>query len=300
MNIIDIVRRPWKVIGSRRIPSLSDACSDRFYLKCFYRSFFDKKLNLDPPTTFNEKLQWLKLHDRHPVYMDMVDKYTAKEFVAQRIGQEHIIKTYGVWDRFEDIDFDQLPDRFVLKCTHDSAGYVICRDKSAFDFEKARKKITKCLNTNFFYVGREWPYKNLKPRVLAEEYMEDHTLHELRDYKFFTFDGVPKVMHLVSNRQNTQEETYGDFFDMDYQHLDFTMGHPNAPKPPQKPANFEKMKEFARILAEGTTHLRVDFYEVDGQLYFGELTFYQDSGIARILPEKWDRTLGDWIRLPEA
>lgn len=298
MIILEAFKKPWKIISSRRIPFLSNSLSDSFYLKCFYRSAINEKLNLNIPHNFNEKLQWLKLHDRQPVYMDMVDKYIAKEFVAKRIGEEHIIKTYGVWDKFEDIDFDLLPDKFILKCTHDSAGYVICKNKKDFDFNSARKKITKCLKRNFYYVGREWPYKNLKPRVLAEEYMEDHTLHELRDYKIFTFNGVPKVMHLVSNRQSSDAETYGDFFDMEYNHLELTMGHRNAPQYPEKPKNFELMKEFAAVLAEGTIHLRVDFYEVDGQLYFGELTFYQDSGIADIKPKKWNNILGSWIELP--
>lgn len=297
MIIFDALKNPWKIVSSRRIPGFSNMFTDSVYLKCFYRSAFGKKLNLNSPTNYNEKLQWLKLHDRQPIYMDMVDKYAAKDFVAKRIGEQYIIKTLGVWDCFEDIDFDLLPNSFVLKCTHDSAGYVICKNKETFDWDAARKKIQKCLNRNFYYVGREWPYKNLKPRVLAEEYMEDHTLNELRDYKFFTFDGVPKIMHLVSNRQNSKEETYGDFFDMDYNHLELTMGHPNAPKCPKMPKNFEKMKEFATILAKDTVHLRVDFYEVDGHLYFGELTFYQDSGVAKIKPESWNRRLGDWINL---
>lgn len=298
MVVFEALKKPWKVVSSRRIPAFSDSLSDSFYLKCFYRSVFDKKLDLNNPRNFNEKLQWLKLHDRKRKYIEMVDKYAAKEFVARRIGEEYIIKTYGVWDSFEDIDFDSLPDSFVLKCTHDSAGYVICRNKDEFDFEKAQKKIRKCLERNFYYVGREWPYKKIKPRIIAEEYMEDHTLHELRDYKVFTFNGVPKVIHIVSNRQNKAEETYGDFFDMDFRHLDLTMGHPNAPVPPDMPHNFEKMKEFASVLAKGTIHLRVDFYEVDGNLYFGELTFYQDSGFAHIKPESWNKVLGDWITLP--
>lgn len=295
MIIFEAIKKPWKIVSSRKIPLLSDMFSDSLFLACFYRSAIGKKLDLNNPLNYNEKLQWLKIHDRHPVYMDMVDKYAAKEYVGKRIGEQHIIKTYGVWDCFDDIDFNLLPERFVLKCTHDSAGYVICKNKAEFDVGAARKKITNCLKRNFYYVGREWPYKNIKPRVIAEEYMEDHTLHELRDYKFFTFDGEPRVMHLVSNRQNSKEETYGDFFDMDFNHLDLTMGHPNALVCPEMPKNFEKMKAFAAILAEGTIHLRVDFYEVDGQLYFGELTFYQDSGIADIKPERWGKILGDWI-----
>lgn len=298
MIVFEALRNPWRIISSRRIPTLSDSLSDRVYLKCFYRAAIGEKLNLDMPQTYNEKLQWLKLHDRNPAYIDMVDKYSAKEFVAKKIGEKYIIKTYGVWDSFEDIDFRLLPNSFVLKCTHDSAGYVICKNKAEFDLEAARTKITKCLKRNFYYVAREWPYKNIKPRVLAEEYMEDHMLHELRDYKIFTFNGVPKIMHLVSNRQDSTDETYGDYFDMDYNHLDLTTGHPNAPICPNMPNNFEKMKEFATILAEGTSHLRVDFYEVDGNLYFGELTFYPYAGITSFNKKKWDKILGSWVALP--
>ncbi len=297
-KILNGIRQPWKIVANPAIRRYENWMSDNIYLKCLYRTLMNEKLNLRNPDKYTFKLQWLKLHDRKNEYIEMVDKYAAKEFVARKIGDEYIIKTYGVWDSFEDIDFDLLPDSFVLKCTHDSAGYVICRNKDEFDSDKVKKKIQKCLERNFYYVGREWPYKNIKPRIIAEEYMEDHTLHELRDYKIFTFNGVPKVMHIVSNRQNNMEETYGDFYDMDFQHLELTMGHPNAPVSPDKPLNFEKMKEFASILAEGTIHLRVDFYEVDGNLYFGELTFYQDSGFAHIKPESWNKLLGDWIILP--
>ena len=289
--------QPWKIIAHPYLRRYENWMPDAIYLKCLYRTLTGEKLDLRFPDKYNAKLQWLKLRNRQSIQIEMVDKYEAKRVVAKKIGEEHIIKTYGVWNSFEDINFDLLPNSFVLKCTHDSAGLVICKNKSEFDIDAARKKITKCLNRNFYYSGREWPYKHIKPRILAEEYMEDRTLHELRDYKIFTFNGVPKIMHIVSNRQNTNEETYGDFFDMDYKHLDLTMGHPNAPCCPEKPRNFEKMKEVAAILAEGTIHLRVDFYEVDGCLYFGELTFYQDSGFADIKPEKWNRILGDWINL---
>ncbi len=291
------VTHPWMIIAHPKMRPISRICSSRFYLKCVYRSACGQKLDLHDPVGFNAKLQWLKLHDKQKRYMDMVDKYTAKEYVGKIIGEEYIIQTYGVWNSFDEIDFDALPDRFVLKCTHDSAGLVICTDKVTFDRDAARKKITRCLKRNYFYAGREWPYKHLQPRVIAEAYMEDEALHELRDYKFFTFDGEPEVMHLVSNRQNKDEETYGDFFDMDFEHIDLTMGHNNAPIPPQKPINFDKMVAFARILAKDTAHLRVDFYEVDGRLYFGELTFFQDSGFADIQPPEWDRVLGDKIPL---
>ena len=270
---------------------------DAIYLEIVYWIKMGERLNLKNPSKYTEKIQWLKLNDFKPGYTELVDKYLAKEYVAKIIGKEHIIPTYGVWDRFDDIDFDELPDQFVLKCNHDSASVVICRDKAHFDKESARKKLMYGLRNDFFYMGREYPYKNVKRKILAEAYMEDETLHELRDYKFFTFGGVPKLVHVVTNRQNTEEETYGDFFDMDYQHIELHMGHACAPKSPEKPRNFEKMKEFARILAEGTRHLRVDFYEVNGALYFGELTFYQDSGWKRIEPIEWNQVIGSWISI---
>lgn len=297
MNVKLFIKEPYRIFFTKPLYGITKLFPDGLYLKWMYKSNIGKKLDLNNPKGFNEKLQWLKINDRSHSYIKMVDKYEAKKYVADKIGEEYIIRTYGVWDRFDDIDFDSLPDSFVLKCTHDSAGLVICKDKKCFDKIKAKIKLEKCLKRNFYYSGREWPYKNVKPRIIAEEYMEDTVLHELRDYKFFTFNGVPKVMHLVSNRQNEKEETYGDFFDMEYNHLDLTMGHINAPVIPEKPKNFDLMIKFAEILSEGTAHLRVDFYEVSGHLYFGELTFYQDSGFADIKPGIWDRTLGDWIEL---
>lgn len=270
---------------------------DRLYLQLIYRRATGRKLRLNPPVNYNEKLQWLKLHDRQPHYTRMVDKYEAKQFIAQRVGEEYIVPTYGVWNSFEEIDFSQLPEQFVLKTTHDSASFVICRDKSKLDVEAARAKFKRSLRRNHYYAGREWPYKNVKPRIIAEKYMEDSQLHELRDYKIFTFHGEPRIMHLVSNRQNPNEETYGDFYDMDYHHLDLTMGHNNAPTPPAKPKNFDKMKEFAALLSQGTRHLRVDFYEVDGRLYLGELTFFQDCGYIDVQPPEWNDVIGSWISL---
>ena len=270
---------------------------DPLYLRIVYGLRMGKSLNLRDPKTYTEKIQWLKLHDFKPKYTKMVDKYLAKEYVAKMIGGEYLIPTYGVWNCAEEIDFDTLPDQFVLKCNHDSASVIICRDKRNFDKEAACRKLSDCLKNDFFYVGREYPYKSIDRKIMAEAYMEDQELRELRDYKFFTFGGEPKLVHVVSNRQNQDEETYGDFFDMDYRHLDLHMGHNFAPDPPEKPHNFEKMKEFSRILSEGTRHLRVDFYEVDRKLYFGELTFYQDSGWKKIEPVEWDHRIGQWIDL---
>ena len=272
--------------------------SDEQYLKIAYRIKMGKKLNLDNPQTFNEKLQWLKLHDRKPEYTQMVDKIEAKKLVANAIGEEYIIPTLGVWNHFDEIDFDKLPDQFVLKCSHDSGGLVICRDKSKLDKEAARKKIESCLKHNFYWGQREWPYKNVKPRILAEQYMEDSTTHDLRDYKIFAFDGVAKALFIATDR-GSKEETKFDFFDVNFKHLPFTNGHPNADIPLAEPKTFEEMKRLAAILSENIPQLRVDFYEVNGKAYFGELTFSHWSGLVPFNPEKWDKIFGDWIKLPE-
>lgn len=273
--------------------------SDERYLKLLFKDRVGYKLNLKDPKTFNEKLQWLKLYDRNPEYTRMVDKYEAKQYVAERIGDEYIIPTLGVWDKFEDIDFDALPEQFVLKCTHDSGGLVICRDKSKLDKEAAREKIEKSLSRNYYWHSREWPYKNVKPRIIAEKYMEDSVTRELRDYKFFCFSGEMKAMFIASERYNEATETRFDFFDRDFQHLDFRNGHPNADIPPAKPEKFEQMCMLAEKLAGDIPLLRVDFYDVDGKIYFGELTFSHWGGMMPFEPKQWDKKLGDWIKLPE-
>lgn len=272
---------------------------DEPYLKLIFRLKMHRRLNLKNPTTFNEKLQWLKLNDRKPEYTTMVDKYAVKQYVASIIGEKYVIPTLGVWDRFDDIDFASLPDQFVLKCTHDSGGLVICRDKGKLNVAEAKKKINRSLKRNYFWTGREWPYKNVIPRIIAEEYMEDETLHELRDYKIFTFNGVAKVLFVASERQSEGTETKFDFFDMEFHHLPFTNGHPNADICPAKPDTLKIMKELAEKLSDKIPVLRVDFYDVNGDVYFGELTFFHWSGTVPFNPEEWDTIFGNWINLPE-
>lgn len=280
----------------RRIKYALRFLPDRAYIQLYYFAQFKKFCNLRNPKTYNEKLNWLKLHDRNPDYPKLVDKYEAKKQVARIIGEEYIIPTLGVWDSFDEIDFDALPDQFVLKCTHDSEGVVVVRDKKKLDFPAAREKLTHALSQNFYYMGREWPYKNLKPRIIAEKYMEDHVDGELRDYKFFCFDGEPKAMFVASDR--TDHGVFFDYFDLDFNHLDIRQKYPNAAKSIRKPDNFEKMIELSRKLTKGFPHVRADFYEVDGKLYFGELTFYHFSGFMPFQPEKWDGIFGDWLKLP--
>ncbi len=272
---------------------------ETFIKKQFYYTM-GYKPNLTSPKLFNEKLQWLKLYDRKAIYTVMVDKYAVKQYVSKKIGEEYLIPTLGVWDKPEDIDFDALPDHFVLKCTHDSGGLVICKDKNKLDKSKAIRKINSCLKRKYFYIHREWPYKNVRPRVIAEQYMEDSETEELRDYKFFCFGGKPLYCQVISNRSSNETV---DFFDMDWRHQEFTgLAKPYKPFSKtsiNKPINFEKMKEIASILSNGMTFIRVDFYEVNGKLYFGELTFYPASGFGEFHPTKWNTIMGDLVVLPE-
>ena len=292
------IKNPQRILIHPKLGKLRNIISDEYYLRIMYRVCMDRELNLENPKSYTEKLQWLKLYDHKPVYTTMVDKYEVKKYVANKIGEEYVIDLIGVWDSFDDINFENLPNQFVLKCTHDSAGLIICKNKSTFDIKAAKQKFDKCLKRNFFYSGREWPYKNVKPRIIAEKYMEDSKYKELRDYKFFTFNGEPKVLYIAQGR-GRGEETTSDFYDMNFNHLPFTIDHNMAKTKPEMPINFELMKELARKLSENTPQLRVDFYEVDGKVYFGELTFFHCSGFDKFNPEEWDYKFGSWIKLPE-
>lgn len=289
-------RRLKRSILYRIAPFIKD---DAKFLKMKWKLYMDYPLDLDNPQTFNEKLQWQKLHDRKPEYIKMVDKYEAKYYVASIIGEEHIIPTLGVYDKVEDIDFDALPNQFVLKCTHDSGGIVICNDKSKLNRETACDKLRKGLKANFYYQNREWPYKGVKPRIIAEKYMVDESGYELKDYKWFCFNGEPKALFIASDRGNPSEETKFDFFDMDFNHLPFTNGHPNANRKINKPVGFEKMKELAAKLSKDLMQARIDFYDINGKIYFGEITFFHWSGMKPFVPREWDYKLGSYLTLPK-
>ena len=272
--------------------------NDEEYIKRRYKIVVGKDLNLENPTLYTEKLQWLKLYDHNPKYTLMVDKYNVKNYVKEKIGEKYIIPTINVWDRFEDIDFDLLPNKFVLKCTHDSGSVVICKDKEKLNLKKVKKRIKKYLKRNYYICSREWPYKDVHPRILAEKYMEDENDGELRDYKFFTFNGEPKIVYITQGRTETCE-TVADFFDMNLNHLNLEIDHKMSMERPHPPKNFELMKGFARILSEGTPQLRVDFYEVNGNVFFGEMTFFHCSGLMKFTPNEWDLEFGKWVTLPE-
>lgn len=270
---------------------------DKLYLQLYYFPRFKRLCDFKNPKTYNEKLNWLKVNYKNPLYTKLVDKYEVKEYVAEIIGDEYIIPTLGVWNSFDEIDFDKLPNQFVLKCTHDSEGLVICKDKSKLDKAEAKAKIEAAMGFNFFYIGREWPYKDVKPRIIAEAYMEDHVDGELRDYKFFCFDGEPKAMFVASGR--SQGATKFDYFDLSFNRLDIKQHYPNTQGQVRKPETFDKMVELSKVLSKDMPHVRVDFYEVDGKLYFGELTFFHFSGFMPFEPSKWDEIFGDWLKLPK-
>ena len=261
-----------------------------------YFIVFGKRLRLKNPQTYSEKLQWLKLHEGDPIYTRMVDKAEAKKYVTEIIGEEYIIPTYGVWNHFDEIDFDKLPDQFVLKTTHDSGGVIICKDKKTLDKNAAKVKLEKSLKNDYYYTSKEWPYKNVVPRIIAEKYMEDES-GELCDYKLFCFDGKMKALFIATDRFTSGEETKFDFFDENFNHLPFTNGHPNATKPIKKPESFQQMKDLAEKLSQKIPHVRVDFYCTNGKIYFGELTFFHWGGFKRFEPEEWDFKFGEWFKL---
>ena len=295
MKIIEYIKHPSKIIlklDNLKIIKLND----KKYLEIMFKLRMGKKLDLNNPKSYSEKLQWLKLHDRKPIYTSMVDKYEAKKYVENIIGKEYIIPTIGIYDNWEEIDFDKLPNQFVIKCTHDSGGIVICEDKTKLDFIQARKKIEKSLKRNYYRQNREWPYKDVKPRIIIEELIIDKKYKELRDYKFFCFSGKCKLMFIATDRQ-ARSETCFDFFDEKFNHLPFTNGHPNAKKLPDKPQNFDLMIKLAEKISKDQPQLRIDFYEVDGKVYFGEITFFHWSGMMPFVPEEWDYKFGDLINI---
>lgn len=270
--------------------------SDEKFLKKLYKLKSGQNLDLENPKTFNEKLQWLKIHDRKPIYTNYVDKYEVKKIISKAIGEEYVIPTIEVYEKFEDIDFEKLPNQFVIKCTHDSGGLVIVKDKTKLNYKKARKKINHCLRRNYYWSSREWPYKDIHPRIIIEPYMEDLKNHELIDYKIMCFDGKAKMLFTCTERFS-EDGLKVTFFDLEWNKLPFERKYKSSSKKIEKPVNFQKMIEFSEKLSQEITFVRVDWYEINGKLYFGELTFYPGSGYEFFNPEEWDYKLGEWINL---
>lgn len=273
---------------------------DELYIKLFYYAVAGKWMDLKNPKGFNEKQNWLKLHDRHPEYSELVDKYAVRQHIDKILGEGHLFPLLGKWESFDNIDFDLLPKAFVLKCNHDSGSTKIIRDKSSLT-EEQKQKLRKHFNTKMkedsFYAGREFPYKGIKKRyILAEQFMTEsnHPEKSVEDYKFFCFNGIPRVMFIATDR-NT--DCRFDFFDMDFNHLEIENLHPHADKPIPKPERFDEMKEIAARLSKGMKFVRIDLYQIDGEIYFGEYTFYHGGGFAPFKPDEWEWRLGDWIKI---
>lgn len=270
---------------------------DKMWLQIKYVVRMGKFPNLNHPKTFNEKIQWLKLHNRKPEFSAMVDKYEVKKLIAEQIGEEYLIPTLGVWDKIEEVDFDTLPNQFVIKCTHDSGGLVICKDKQNLDLEKAKKKISSSLSNNYYWHGREWPYKSVKPRIIAEQYMVDESGVELKDYKIFNFGGEPKLIQVDFNRFVKHTK---NIYDTQWKYQNVAINYPTDPNVDiKKPECLDKMLELARELSKGIPFLRTDFYVINGKIYFGELTFSPGSGFMKMTPESFDLEMGSWIPLPD-
>ena len=295
MQMKRIPRRFWKKISKMRF---FDYVPDKWAVSVKYRNHFYKKLDLKNPQTFNEKLQWLKLYDRRQEYTTMVDKYRAKEYVASIIGQEYIIPTLGVWNSFDEIDFDALPNQFVLKCNHGSGDAVICKDKSALDMESARKKLTEALSRDYYLVSREWPYKNVERRIIAEQYLEDAETHDARDYKFFCFDGAARCFKVD---YHFGEVHHANWYTPDGTLLPYSYDRtrPCTDVEINLPGGLPAMVELAEKLSCGVPFLRVDFYYVDHKIYAGELTFFPGSGLLPFTDMEWDQIMGSWLTLPE-
>lgn len=282
------------------VENLSPLFGDEHYLKLIFKYRMGYSLDLSNPTTYNEKIQWLKLYDRQPRYTSLVDKHEVKSYVKKKVGTQYVIPEIGLWDKPEDIEWDKLPDQFVLKTTHGggNSGVIVCKDKRSLDKDKVIIRLNESLKQDLYKDSREWPYKNVKKRILAEEFVEDEKTKELRDYKFFCFDGEVRFLFVGSERQKPGEDVKFDFFDKDYNHLNIRQGHPNSKALPEKPSCFEEMKKVAAKLSEGIPHVRVDLYEANGQVYFGEMTFYHFGGVVPFVPNTWDKEFGEMIHLP--
>ena len=266
------------------------------YLKMVYKIKTGKKLNLKNPIGFNEKINWLKVNDIRPEYTELVDKITVKKHIENKVGDGFCFPLLGVWDKYEDINFDKLPDKFVLKCNHDSGSVKIIKNKADIDHAQLSKFFNARLKINPFVISREYPYKEVKPKIFAEKYMIPTGKSDIEDYKFFCFNGEPKILFVATDR-NTDVKF--DWFDMDFNHLDVTAIHEQSGRDIEKPKLFEEMKSLARELSKGFRLVRIDLYEIEGKIYFGEYTFFPSGGYYLFSPIEWEKKLGDWIDIEE-
>ena len=300
-SISFFLKNPGKMIKPMAMRGWLKWMPDRVFLKLAYRGETGKKLNLKKPVLFNEKLQWIKLYDRRPEYTTYVDKYVVREHVRQTIGEEYLIPLEaGPFNSPEEIPWNELPEQFVIKCTHGSSTNIVCKDRNTLDVGKCTTLLNQWLKKSWFWLGREWPYKNVPPRIIVEKYMVDDSGYELKDYKFYCFNGEAKLLMIASDRL-TGKQKHFDYYDREGQVQNIVWGDvPNSPVPQPLPPKFEEMLAVAGKLSKGIPHVRVDLYLISGKIYFGEMTFFDASGFDTIEPEEWNVKLGSWIQLPNA
>lgn len=294
--IIELIKNP-KAILLGIMRHTASIWPDKLYLKIVYPLHMGKPLNLRNPRSFTEKLNWLKVNLKNDTYSQLVDKYEVKKFVTERLGgEEHVIKTYGVWNNFDEIDFDKLPNQFVLKTTNGggNTSVVICKDKTKLNIGECRKKLVLIPGKRFLW-SREYPYYNVVPRIIAEEFIETED-DELSDYKIFCFNGEPKFLFVGTERQKKGTEVKFDYFDIDFKHLPIKNGHENSSHQIPRPKNYDGMLEIAKKLSTGFPHVRVDLYNVNGKIYFGEMTFFHFAGFVPFEPEEWDEKFGAMLK----
>lgn len=273
------------------------AISPKLLLKLQVRRIAGYWPNLDNPKTFNEKIQWYKLYYHHPLLTCCADKYEMRKYLEEKGLGKYQNKVYGVWDNANKINFDKLPEKFVLKSTHGTAQTIVCNNKSNLDFKKVRKEISFWLKTNQCGAGYEWAYKNIKPRIICEELIETEDGLPPKDYKFLCFNGEPKLLFVASERYNNHNVKF-DFFDIEWNHLPFTQGHPNSEKILAKPEELQEILGICRIISKDFPHVRIDFYIENHKIMIGELTFYHFDGFVRFNPSKFDKIIGSYFTLP--
>ncbi|MDD3747069.1 MAG: ATP-grasp fold amidoligase family protein [Anaerostipes sp.] len=297
-KIKKVVQHPEKIIGRMNMLGMFNWMDDNTYLKFLFRVNLKYRLNLKEPKTFNEKMQWLKLNNIHPEYSKVVDKYEVRNYVKELIGEQHLIPLLGVWDSPFDIDFDKLPNEFVLKCTHNSGGVIVCKNKSEFDEKKAIKQLNHLLKKKYYKQGREYPYKTVKPRVICEKFMDDGIGNLPNDYKIMCFNGKPQNIMVCSGRKNGHADYY--FFNKEWNFLPYNKVDINLPSDftLPKPRQLEKMWMLAEEISTQYIVSRIDFYEIKGKLYFGEITLFPASGMDKDITKETDIEWGKKIRLP--
>ncbi len=268
--------------------------TDKTFIHLEFRRRLGKAINLKNPKSFSEKIQWIKLHDRNPLMTLCTDKYEVRKVVESKVGTHILNKLYGVFESADEIDWDSLPESFVLKANHGSGWNVIVKDKSTLDGKETKKKMKKWMATNYYAQKREWAYKNIKPQIVCEKYLENKN-GSLIDYKFFCFNGTPRLIQVDVDRHTEHKRV---FHDTQWRRFDFSLQYPIYEEEIEPPSYLKDMIEVARVLSSDFTFARVDMYDLDGNIVFGEVTFYPGSGMERFSPEHWDAKLGDLLQLP--